>query len=511
MEPGTEIRLIEGATARAAFGPVRRRGRGWRLRAAGLVSACVGVGLAAGRALGAGPSDRPVPLDRALEAALRTHPSLQAIAERIRIARARAKVVSSWPDPMLSVSAVNIPIWPPLLDETPMSGVVFSYTQPIPWPSKLSTAGRAAAAQAEVARWELEEARLQLAVKIWLQALRLAFLEEQRRILVGHDELLRRLEPVVRTKYAVSKASLRDVQFVALQRDQVRQAILGVRQAEAGIQALLSYLLGRPVRLEGRSLPWRRIAESEAELIRRALSQRPLLRAWQARIRAAELDRAHADTGYYPDFKVSASYRVRARVAGDPVDGMNFWGVGVSVSLPIFSWSRTKAAVSLAEHQAAAARAGLARARLLVASQVREFRSLAAELDGRIRQARQVLVPRARRTYDAAVAGYVGGRVDFQGVVAAARAVLKEQLELARLLENRAEQWTRLWTAVGDRSRADPWPPRRTASGGPRPGPRAGAAARPGPKGGAQQQRPSGASARGQRGTSRETGRRKEP
>jgi outer membrane protein TolC len=377
------------------------------------------------------------------------------IEARIRVARAKAGQVTAFPDPRLSVGLQNMPIWPARFDETPMTGLQITLTQVIPWPTRLTLAGQVARKRAEVAAAALAEARLRLAAAIRIQVLELALRDAERRIEKERDDLLERLLKVVRARYRVQKAQLQDLLKARLSRSRVADRLLRIARARDLAEARLNALLGRPAHarlpphVKAPQPP--RLKATLPRLLQRAQKSRPALARWKRRMTVQSLRRKQAYTGYFPDFGVSLGYRYRQDSGMDPVEGMDFWSVGVSVRIPLWSLGKTRAAVREAEAALSRERSGYENERLQVARQVRAARDAIMRLQGRLRLYRQRIVPQARQTLEAAIASYTTGKLDFLSVLEHEQALYRHRLDLLRVRVRLAQQWAVLRAAVGEK------------------------------------------------------------
>ncbi len=156
-----------------------------------------------------------------------------------------------------------------------------------------------------------------------------------------------------------------------------------------------------------------------------ALRERPELRGQDARIRRGASSRRLADRGAWPDVGVMASY-----------DSMwdlpeHRWMVGVSVDVPL---ARGRRAAARDEADAATDEARFKRERM--ADEVRVEVRVAIE---RLAEARAVLtlyeqrmLPAVRAQVDAALAGFITDRNEFQAVIAAERGLRRVTLEIER-------------------------------------------------------------------------------
>jgi outer membrane protein TolC len=186
-----------------------------------------------------------------------------------------------------------------------------------------------------------------------------------------------------------------------------------------------------------------------APLLERAPERNPRLAALRARIVQAEKLRAATKLESYPDFDLSAGYRVRERVAGDAVDGDDFISAGVTIRLPI---NRSKWRSRVAEKSALLRRAQA------------EYRAERSELRARVQETHASLVrsdqqsslvatgllQQARQSLASSRSGYEVGRVDFPSLLDSQVRLLDAELRLVRAQAERRSAFAALEAAVGE-------------------------------------------------------------
>jgi outer membrane protein, heavy metal efflux system len=384
--------------------------------------------------------------------AVRNHPSLKQLAARVRQARAKVSQAKAWPDPIFSVALQSVPFWPVSFNATPMTGLQLTLTQPLPFFTKLTLAGRVARSRVQVPAAMVREARLQLAGLVRVTALELVFLAAQRDVLRRHRKLLDTVVKVSEARYRVNTGLLQDVLKARVARDRIDDRLQKNARRREAVEAALNALCGRaittPVTTPGLPSP-RRVRSTLPKLLARARKVRPVLRAWRRRIVTARLSRSLARTGYYPDFGVTVGYRFRRDSGMEDIKGMDFWSVGISVKIPLFSLARTRGRIREADAVIARERHGRQGVELQVARQVRTAFDGVRRLDKRVRGFTLRILPGARRTLSATVAAYTTGGVRFVSVLEQIRTLLRYETALWRVRVQRAQQWQRLRTAVG--------------------------------------------------------------
>ncbi len=196
-------------------------------------------------------------------------------------------------------------------------------------------------------------------------------------------------------------------QAQALEPDQLRAAVNDRRSeltAEvAKAKARLARLTGDPDADVSGDPP---VLEIDGSALRAGLAALPRLQALDAEARVADADTELARAEKRPDWSVGTSYGRRDPAFGDMVS------VTVSIDLPFFSRKRQDPLIAARESEAS-------RARLMREAGERD---VLAALDGdladhvmhhqRLMNARQTLVPLAKRRAELDMASYAAGRLD---------------------------------------------------------------------------------------------------
>ncbi|HSO06172.1 MAG TPA: TolC family protein [Pelomicrobium sp.] len=251
-------------------------------------------------------------------------------------------------------------------------------------------------------------------------------------------ELLRSLEQSVAARYATGRVPQQDVIKSQLEQTAMTSDLIGLEAESRQSAARLNGLLNRPgdaPLAEPRKL---RPVPGSAVLEPGLLEQRirdanPLLFAQASQVQAAERNRDLVRQNRYPDLSIAVSpIQEGNRLAN--------WDVMFGISIPLQQDRRRAEEREAAEMLAAAhARREATSARLLG-----ELRQAQAALEAARRQESLIaasLLPQARLTYEAALAGYETGRVDFATLLDAQRQILRAQLDE---LKAQVEQQVRL-------------------------------------------------------------------
>lgn len=365
----------------------------------------------------------PMTFDAAIRRATATAPSVQASTAGVDATRSASIAAGQLPDPTLSVGVDNFPVSGPpafTLNGDSMTMARVGIEQEFPNPAKRrAQTGRAQAdigvAEADLAV-EIQDIRLATAmawIDLYYAKRRLAQLELL-------NESLLDLQATVTARLA--SGSARPSQ--ALEPEQLRGAISDRRaelQAEvAKARARLARLTGDPdIDVYG-DAP---VLEVDGPALRAHVAALPRLQALDARVRTADADVTLAQADKRPDWRVGTSYGRRDPAYGDMVS------VTFSIDLPFFGKRRQDPLIAARESDAR--RAGLTRAageRDILAELDADLADYALHLQ-RLANARNTLVPLAKRRAELDMASYAAGKLDLGSALLSTLALAEAEVD----------------------------------------------------------------------------------
>ena len=397
----------------------------------------------------------PLPLDWCLERAASTNPRIASESAAADAAQERIVPAGALDDPRFGYEASNLPTGDLDFSSTPLSGHQFGLKQKVPFPGLLGNRKKAARAAALAAGLRLEDSRLRVASAVETAWAELGFAQRALRITERNTTLLRQLTQIAEVKYAVGSGLQQDVLRAQVGLTSLLQERLTRQAAIARAGAELMGLLDLPADTEFPETA--ALADASAlprleELPVLMEAKSPLLRAFSASIEAAERLRGVAELEGYPDFDFNVGYRLRERVGGDPVDGDDFIGAGVTIRLPI---NRSKWRARVAETRALVRRAQ-ADYRATHARLRDSLRTAFAELvraDSELKLLETGLIPQARQSLESSRSGYEVGRIDFLSLLDSQIRLLDAELRRVRTIADRRRAFAALEGVVGEELR----------------------------------------------------------
>ena len=321
--------------------------------------------------------------------------------------------------------------------------------QMIPTAGKLGLAGRTASERANA-----EEAR---AIEVgWDVRARAAMgfyelYQMDRSIVIGQEtlRLLQDLAKAAETMYGVGEGRQADVLRAQVEIAKMQEEILRTQAGRAAALARVNALLARgpDSTLGVPSLPvFPESLPPLDSLVREAGGQRPMVRAGEAEVRAADASAREARREIWPDLEVGVQYGQRP-MAGGTTDRMVSLMLGVT--LPVFAGSRQLAMRREANAMRAVAQADLDDMRA-------ETRGRVGELYAAIERARRLgelyrttILPQAEATAQSARSSYRTGAVDFMTLLDDQMAVNRYRQELVELDAERGSALAELEMLLG--------------------------------------------------------------
>jgi outer membrane protein TolC len=359
-------------------------------------------------------------LPTALNIAVQDNPNLAQMQVRYQAMSAIPLQMGSLPDPIISFNALNIPVDSFDLAQENMTQMQGGISQSIPFFGKLALSAQTANYQAEAAKYDVEELRLQLLSHVKQNWWMLFYLHRSLAIIQLNQNLLRQFVDIARTKYEVGEGLQQDVLLAQLELSKLLDKKIRVEAILKKSQAQLNTLLSRPanqlINLPNQASETLATLKSETILYKETENTRALLSSRREIIHAAQSRLKLAKKDLLPDFTVGIFYGGRLdNLSGqERADLMSF---KVSMNVPIFAASKQLKAIDQYNSE-------LIQQRYLLKDQWNQTRadisSAYSDYQQHQQQAilfKQGIIPQARQTVASMLAGYQVNKVDFLNLV----------------------------------------------------------------------------------------------
>lgn len=366
----------------------------------------------------------PLTFDAALQRAQSEAPSLKGREAGVTAAQSAAIAADRLPDPTLDVGIRDFPVTGPdagRFNRDDFTMTTIGVSQQFINPSKRSARAARAGADIGIAEAGVEVEARNIRLETALAWVDLYYGERQLNELKLLDESLRDLQSTVTAR--LTSGSARPSQ--SLEPDQLRAQVNDRRSA---LMAEITKARARLSRYTGDPDPSVAGAPPELTINRSALlagvSDLPSLRALDAQTAAMDAETRLARADKAPDWKVSATYGRREPNFGD------LFSVGVSIDLPLFGRKRQDPKIAARVSEAERARFDrLAGEREAIAALEGDLAEHAMH-HARLENARDNLVPLARKRAKLDFDSYGAGTVDLGTALLATLTVAEAEVDL---------------------------------------------------------------------------------
>ena len=358
-----------------------------------------------------------------LEYAARQNPEYAAMQAEAAALQERITPAGALPDPMLRSEFMDLTRFGGRSDMESLSrygSTRITLMQDVPWFGKRGLRTAIARDEAEGAEGLARGAWADIAERIKMTFAESYYLQSDEELAREILDLLARLESIAQVRYANGQAPMQDVIRAQVEQTNLRNELIELDTERHHVHIRMNALLARPGEAPlaaPRGLP-RLPAPEELDyalLLDRVRANNPDLSSDESRIQAAEKMRDLTYRNRFPDFKVGVGL---VQYQTD----LQEWEMMVEFNIPLQQTAR-RAQESESEAMLTAARARKS------ATENQVFAGLAREL-AHIEAMRRIetllsesLLPQAELTYQAALAGYETGKVDFATLLDAERQI----------------------------------------------------------------------------------------
>jgi len=403
----------------------------------------------AGVTLQAAEIENKLILSQTIDEAVKNNPEIHAAQRRVEAARARAGHATYLDDPELNLEAWGVPLNQPLRYRS-ANPLVFGVRQKFPFFGKLGLKGEMAWDEVRIAEEELRAKEQELVARV--KGAYAEYFMAGKSVEIHREllELIRHTTASAEGLYQVGRAPQQDIIKAMLERTELLNKLTWAEKDLTTAQGRLNMLLSRPP--DSVLPPPKEPAETPidlqfSELEKLATAQRPDLRGLESVINKSDKAVALAEKNRkYPDFMVGLQYWV----APDQ-SPRHMYTPMVTLSIPFSPWTKGKydhqIEEALAEKQAA--KANLAAMKNMAAFEVRD---MAAKVRAAVRTLsiyRDGLRPQAEQLFQAAVAAYQTGGVNFMTLLDAQRTIRDVRMGYYKALVEYEQGRADLERAVG--------------------------------------------------------------
>jgi len=354
--------------------------------------------------------------------ALQNSPEILASQSRVSASQFKIPQAKSLPDPLFMFGYQNEGWKKYTFSESQMAQWMFSASQMFPFPGKLSTKGELAMKESESLGASYDSVKLRVISKVKELYYDLLFAYKDIDILKDRTALFSRIEDAAVARYSSGMGLQQEVLMAQTEKYMLLEKEEMQRQKIQSIEAMLNSTIGRDV-----NSPLGRPAEpsydnyvrSMDELLHLVNENSPDIKAKEKMAASAEARVKLAELDYYPDFAINASYFNRG---GGQYEDM--WSLTTTINIPIFYRTKQRQAVNEARALLSEARYELEATKLMIASNIRDNYSMLRTAEKLMELYKNGLIPKTYQDFEAAIAGYVTGKIEAITVVNRLKALL---------------------------------------------------------------------------------------
>jgi len=361
-------------------------------------------------------------LQELIDEALKKNPELLAFESMVTASAYRVPQAKSLPDPMFMFGYQNEGWRRYTYGDMPDAQWMFSASQMIPFPGKLSLKGEMSERESESLRASYESAKLKTILRVKELYYDLFLMYKQIDLLLDKTMLLKHVEDAAVARYSAGMGSEQEVLMAQTEKYMLLEKEEMLKQKKQSLEAMLNTTTGRDVSAPlGRpdDLPFGACNYSMDMMIKTAMENSPEIKFRDKMIAAAEAKVRIMQKEYIPDFTLNASYFNRG---GQEFDDM--WSLTTTINIPIYYKTKQKQAVLEAESSLTGARHELEGTKLMISSSIRDNYSMMKSAERLMELYKNGLIPKTYQDFELSLAGYKTGKVEAITVITRLKSLL---------------------------------------------------------------------------------------
>lgn len=357
----------------------------------------------------------PTPLSALLDEATRNNADILAARRGWQAATQVPSQVATRPDPQVTVQQVSVGSPRPFagFSNSDFAYIGFGISQDLPYPGKLKLKGEAAQQDAAVGREKLEAVRRSILQRVKDTYFQIAYVQQTLEVLDRNGKLLEQIEKIADGRYRVGEGSQQDVLKAQLERTKLLREVAHHHELMDTQQAQLIKLLNRPpgsLDISAEPLVETPLRYTSNELLEKIRSENPEVTSQQEMVKKQSLQIEIARKDRYPDFSVQYMWQHTGEQSRD------YYMLSFNARIPIYRRRKLNPEMNQAVEE-------LNRSRREYESQVQSSyfdvrnQYIAADTASQMLKIyREGLIPQALATYQAGLASYQTGTLDFESL-----------------------------------------------------------------------------------------------
>lgn len=369
--------------------------------------------------------DQGLKLQDLIDEALRNNKDVLMAESRWKSATFRVPQAKSLPDPMFMIGYQNEGWSRYTYGEMPDAQWMFSVSQMIPFPGKLSLKSKMEEKDAEALRASYELLKQKIIAQVKERYYVLFYMYKSLDLIYDKKTLFSQIEDAATARYSSGMALQQEVLMAQAEKYMLIEKEQMIRQKIEGIEAMLNSDIGRDIRTAiGRpEEPLRSTLQySLDECVTFAVENSPEIKTKHNMIEASEYRVNMAEKEYYPDVTLTGSIFKREK----PFEDM--WSLTTTFNLPVFFKKKQRSAVLEAKSILSEAQYDLESSKQMILSNVRDNYSMIKSAESLMELYREGLIPKSEQNYEAALSGYSTGRIELITLIKSLTSLLDNEL-----------------------------------------------------------------------------------
>ena len=380
-------------------------------------------------------------VDRLVAEVLERNPSIQARASRRDALGGEARAAGIYPDPQVVVMVDRVP----QAHQAEMPMVRYQATQMFPWPGKLGLMRSAVERRLDAAAADILVTKLELRLQAKRAYYMLAYNAKQREIVRASRSLAATIAHATLGRYSTGIGSHHEVARAQVEVNALDLEAIRLDGERTSMLAMINALRNRaadapfpdPVLVPSPRADW-----TLPRLVLRADTLRPELQGMRSMVSEALTMADLARRERYPD--IMGSVWMNQNIGAPPSAGAM-----IGVTVPVFGLSRQAHRADAFGARAQGFASDAQSMRATIRFEVADALVRVQTATRRVELVEAVVLPRARESFEASLAGYGAGTVDIVGLLDARRSLQTASLTVAEVQVEREIALAELERAVG--------------------------------------------------------------
>jgi len=377
-------------------------------------------------------------LDMLIEAALENNPDLTFLRYNHRSSDYNSKATGKLPDPMLSISAVNLPRTSLSLRETPMSAISLGLTQTVPWPGKLGTKSDIAEMETEIAGLEVVSYENRIVRQVTGGFYEYAYWLQVDSLLKENTAVVSVLIEIAESRYTHGEGSAENILDAQTVLARLENRRLTIHWNKLSVLARLVDLTGIESLYNSppdAGLSFVSVPDTAKDTLSGNFDGNPLLMSAGNKVILAKKKFSLARKNYWPDITVGFEYKIRRNMKMDPVRGEDFVTFKLGLNLPLWFAGKQKNLTHANREAVLSAKAKEKAITSKLEYELTDINLNLSRLQENIRQYDTAIVPKAEASREMVKAAYENGTIDFDDVMQSHLNAIDAYLERSGLIK----------------------------------------------------------------------------